>query len=127
MAYKQQCVAKVESVEVVDQVSLLDLPELTLECILGRLPQARLCDVVGVCRSLRDRCHSDHLWKKILCSKRWQKINGLGGWRQGQWGMGEEARAGGDRAGWKHFRWGWGRRLGRVKTKLGGITSSGEC
>ena len=63
MAYKQQCVAKVESVEVVDQVSLLDLPELTLECILGRLPPAGLCDVVGVCRSLRDRCHSDHLWE----------------------------------------------------------------
>ena len=63
MAYKQRCLAKVENVEVVDQVSLLDLPELTLECILGRLPLAGLCDVAGVCLSLRYRCQSDHLWE----------------------------------------------------------------
>ena len=63
MAYKKQRLEKVENVEVVDQVSLLDLPELTLECILGRLPLAGLCDVAGVCLSLRYRCQSDHLWE----------------------------------------------------------------
>ncbi|KAF2308242.1 hypothetical protein GH714_038076 [Hevea brasiliensis] len=34
--------------------SLLDLPELTLECILERLSPSGLCSMAGVCSSLRD-------------------------------------------------------------------------
>ncbi|XXG50655.1 hypothetical protein AAC387_Pa02g4619 [Persea americana] len=86
MAYKKQRLEKVENVEVVDQVSLLDLPELTLECILGRLPPAGLCNVAGVCRSLRDRCHSDHLWEKHMKEK-WGRVIGQAAYREWQWSI----------------------------------------
>ncbi|KAG6743693.1 hypothetical protein POTOM_052394 [Populus tomentosa] len=53
--------------------SLLDLPELALECILERLSPAELCSMAGVCNSLRDRCRSDHLWEKHLKHK-WGRV-----------------------------------------------------
>lgn len=49
--------------------SLLDLPELTLESILERLSPSGLCSMAGVCSALRDRCTSDHLWKRHLKQK----------------------------------------------------------
>lgn len=59
----------VESLE----MSVLDLPELALECILGRLPPDGLCNMAGVCSSLRDRCRSDHLWERHMKEK-WGRV-----------------------------------------------------
>ncbi|KAF9664567.1 hypothetical protein SADUNF_Sadunf16G0032000 [Salix dunnii] len=56
-----------------EEPSLLDLPELALECILERLSPAELCSMAGVCNSLRDRCRSDHLWEKHLKHK-WGRV-----------------------------------------------------
>lgn len=65
--------SKVENVEEKDDVSLLDLPDLALDCILERLSPAGLCSVAAVCSSLRDRCRSDHLWKKHKEHK-WDRV-----------------------------------------------------
>ncbi|XP_062023237.1 F-box protein At2g26850-like isoform X2 [Rosa rugosa] len=74
-------------VENVDQeqqaghVSLLDLPDLTLECILERLSPSGLCNMAGVCTSMRDRCTSDHFWKKHMKQK-WGKLIGAAAYRE---------------------------------------------
>ncbi|KAF3953417.1 hypothetical protein ACB098_09G152000 [Castanea mollissima] len=65
--------SKVENVEEKDDVSLLDLPDLALDCILERLSPAGLCSMAAVCSSLRDRCRSDHLWKKHK-EHRWDRV-----------------------------------------------------
>ncbi|KAK7828522.1 F-box protein At2g32560 [Quercus suber] len=65
--------SKVENVEEKDDVSLLDLPDLALDCILERLSPAGLCTMAAVCSSLRDRCRSDHLWKKHKEHK-WDRV-----------------------------------------------------
>ncbi|KAK1586911.1 hypothetical protein Q3G72_007438 [Acer saccharum] len=67
-------------------LSVLDLPELTLECILEKLPPSGLCSMAGVCSSLRDRCMSDHLWEKHMKQK-WGKIIGPAAYREWQWYM----------------------------------------
>ncbi|KAE8733959.1 F-box protein [Hibiscus syriacus] len=64
--------------------SLLDLPELTLECILDRLSPAGLCAMAGVCSSLRDRCTSDHLWEKHM-KRKWSKVIGDAAYKELQW------------------------------------------
>ncbi|KAK9169789.1 hypothetical protein Syun_001929 [Stephania yunnanensis] len=66
---------KVESVEEREEMSLLDMPELALECILGKLPPSALCNMAGVCRSLRERCRSDHLWERHMKEK-WGRVIG---------------------------------------------------
>ncbi|XP_054790098.1 F-box protein At2g32560-like isoform X2 [Prosopis cineraria] len=63
------------------KISLLDLPELPLESILERLSPAELCSVSAVCKSLRDRCQSDYLWKRLM-KKKWGKIIGDSAYRQ---------------------------------------------
>ncbi|KAM5562357.1 F-box protein [Rosa sericea] len=74
-------------VENVDQeqeaghVSLLDLPDLTLECILERLSPSGLCSMAGVCTSMRNRCTSDHFWKKHMKQK-WGKLIGAAAYRE---------------------------------------------
>ncbi|GMI65683.1 hypothetical protein like AT2G32560 [Hibiscus trionum] len=65
-------------------LSLLDLPELTLECILDRLSPAGLCAMAGVCSSFRDRCTSDHLWGKHM-EQKWGKVIGDSAYREWQW------------------------------------------
>lgn len=70
----------VESLE----MSVLDLPELALECILGRLPPDGLCNMAGVCSSLRDRCRSDHLWERHMKEK-WGRVFGPAAYREWQW------------------------------------------
>ncbi|KAI9196703.1 hypothetical protein LWI28_026264 [Acer negundo] len=67
-------------------LSVLDLPELTLECILEKLPPSGLRSMAGVCNSLRDRCMSDHLWEKHMKQK-WGKIIGPAAYRDWQWYM----------------------------------------
>lgn len=74
-------------VENVDQekdggrVYLLDLPDLTLECILERLSPSGLCNMAGVCTSMRERCTSDHFWDKHMKQK-WGKLIGAAAYRE---------------------------------------------
>ncbi|XP_021900942.1 F-box protein At2g32560-like, partial [Carica papaya] len=69
--------------EVAEEMSILDLPDLALECILERLPPAGLCSMAGVCSSLRERCVSDHMWKKHMDQK-WGRIIGPAACREWQ-------------------------------------------
>lgn len=55
--------------------SLLDLPELALECILEKLPPDGLLSMSGVCTALRDRCRSDYFWDKHMKQK-WDRVTG---------------------------------------------------
>lgn len=71
------------SCPVVDQMSVLDLPDLALDCILDLLPPSGLCSMARVCSSLRERCVSDHLWEKHLNTK-WGKILGPAALREWQ-------------------------------------------
>lgn len=75
---------KFENVEVDQQLSVLDLPELALDCILQKLSPAELCSMAGVCRSLRERCTSDHLWERHMKQK-WGKVLGPAAYREWQW------------------------------------------
>lgn len=50
-------------------ISLVDLPDLVLDCILEKLSPAELCSMAKVCSSMREKCTSDHLWQKLLKQK----------------------------------------------------------
>ncbi|PKU73894.1 F-box protein At2g26850-like [Dendrobium catenatum] len=62
-------------------MTMLDLPELTIECILEKLSPAELCKMSGVCSYLRERCTSDHLWKRHMKEK-WSRVVGEEAWRK---------------------------------------------
>ncbi|XP_009404696.2 F-box protein At2g32560 [Musa acuminata AAA Group] len=64
-----------QRVENAEEMSVLDLPELALECILGKLSPAGLSNMAAVCSSLRERCRSDHLWEKHMKEK-WERVIG---------------------------------------------------
>ncbi|KAK9290494.1 hypothetical protein L1049_008664 [Liquidambar formosana] len=81
---KMSLTSNAENVAEESEISLLDLPELTLECILERLSPAGLCSVGEVCSSLRDRCRSDHLWEKHMKQK-WGRVIGDAVYREWQW------------------------------------------
>ncbi|KAF8398227.1 hypothetical protein HHK36_017153 [Tetracentron sinense] len=81
---KKTLSSKVENVEEREEISVLDLPELTLECILERLPPVGLCSMAGVCSSLRDRCRSDHHWEKHMKQK-WGRVIGDAAYRNWKW------------------------------------------
>lgn len=81
---KKSLSSKVENFEETGEMSVLDLPELALECILERLPPAALCITAGVCSSLRERCKSDHLWEKHM-NQKWDRIIGPAAYREWQW------------------------------------------
>ncbi len=83
--------SKVENVEERDDVSLLDLPDLALECILDRLSPTELCSMAAVCTSLRDRCRSDHLWEKHMKQK-WSRVIGDGAYKEWQWHVASRKR-----------------------------------
>ena len=76
--------SKAVNAEEEEDVSLLDLPELALECILQRLSPSGLCSMARVCTSLRDRCGSDHLWEKHMKQK-WGRVIGPAAYREWQW------------------------------------------
>lgn len=57
------------------ECSVLDLPELTLELILSKLPPKGLCAMGGVCTELRTRCRSDYFWERHLKEK-WSGVVG---------------------------------------------------
>ncbi|MBA0690706.1 hypothetical protein Goari_008366 [Gossypium aridum] len=83
---KMSFTSKVDNFEEVEEsaMSILDLPDLVLECILERLPPAALCSMAGVCSSLRSRCISDHFWEKHM-KKKWGRIIGPAAYREWQW------------------------------------------
>lgn len=81
---KKSFSSTVESVESTSDMSLLDLPDLVLECILEKLPPTGLCKMTSVCTSLRERCMSDHLWEKHMRNK-WARILGPAAYREWQW------------------------------------------
>ncbi|KAI5663791.1 hypothetical protein M9H77_23114 [Catharanthus roseus] len=77
-------VAEAENeVEKDEKMSLLDLPDLTLECVLERLSPSGLCNMASVCSSLRERCTSDHLWEKHMKQK-WGRLIGNAAYKQWQ-------------------------------------------
>lgn len=57
------------------KMSLLDLPDLTLDCILEKLTPSELCAMTCVCSELRDKGVSDHLWEKHMETK-WGRLMG---------------------------------------------------
>lgn len=76
--------SKLENVvEKEEGVSLLDLPDLTLECIFERLPPNGLCNMAAVCSSLREKCTSDHLWEKHMKEK-WGELIGSAAYKEWQ-------------------------------------------
>lgn len=76
-----------------EKTSVLDLPELALDCILERLPPDALCSMAGVCTSLRERCMSDRLWEKHMKQK-WGNIIGQAAYREWQWQIASKADLG---------------------------------
>lgn len=66
--------------EMSGKMSVLDLPDLALECILEKLPPNGLCRMACVCTSLKDRCMSDHLWERHMRNK-WGGIVGPAAYR----------------------------------------------
>lgn len=84
MASKRKCAARVENVEESMKMSILDLPDLALECILGKLPPSGLCSMAGVCSSLRDMCRDDYLWERHMREK-WGKVIGQAAKREWDW------------------------------------------
>lgn len=107
MCLKRRCSQKVENVEEIQGLTLLDLPELALENILMRLSPASLCSTAGVCRDLRKRCTSDHLWELHIKAK-WDKVVGTAARREWQWTVAMNAEAGiSDGAKCKNWRFSW--------------------
>ncbi|KAI3444321.1 hypothetical protein Pfo_000986 [Paulownia fortunei] len=72
-----------EKEEEKEEISLLDLPDLALDCILEKLLPADLCSMAGVCSSLRESCKSDHLWEKHMKQK-WGEVIGDAAHREWQ-------------------------------------------
>ncbi|XP_068662160.1 F-box protein At2g32560-like [Aristolochia californica] len=93
MSLRKKSFATVENVEE-DQLSILDLPDLALENILGKLSPAGLCTMAGVCTSLRDRCRSNHLWERHMKEK-WGKVIGPAAQREWQWFIASRKEIGG--------------------------------
>lgn len=83
MSPENKSVAKLENQEDC-MVSLLDLPEWTLDCILERLSPKDLCRVAQVCTCLRYRCRSDDLWEKQVKHK-WGRLLGDVAYQEWQW------------------------------------------
>lgn len=103
MSSKKRCASRVENVEEPAEMSILDLPELALECILGKLSPAGLCNMAAVCASLRDRCRSDHLWERHIKEK-WGRV--IGRAAQRDWHLASRRDlSGGVVAGAKQKKW----------------------
>ncbi|CAL9058432.1 F-box protein At2g32560-like [Musa acuminata AAA Group] len=75
MSPRKRCAHRVDNVEESGEMSILDLPELALECILGKLSPAGLSNMAAVCSSLRETCRSDHLWEKHM-EEKWGRVIG---------------------------------------------------
>jgi hypothetical protein len=87
--------------------SVLDLPELAIDCILERLQPAELRSMAAVCRSMRERCRSDHLWERHMTSK-WGRVLGRAArdeWRTHVASASESGAVSGGGGGGKRRRW----------------------
>lgn len=81
---KKNVLSKAENFDMKSDMSVLDLPDLVLECILEKLPPEGLCKMACVCTYLRERCMSGHLWEKHMKNK-WARIVGPAAYREWQW------------------------------------------
>ena len=97
---KKTLISKVENVEKEEEeglsqqhLSVLDLPDLALECILEKLPPSSLCQMAGVCHSLRERCVSDHLWERHMKQK-WGRVIGSVAYREWKWHVASKKNVG---------------------------------
>ncbi|KAJ7972110.1 F-box protein [Quillaja saponaria] len=90
MPLKKILTANIEKQEE-QKVSLLGLPESTLECILERLSPAEVCVMSEVCTYLRDRCRGDNLWKKHF-KQTWGKVISDSAYREWQWHLAKRKR-----------------------------------
>lgn len=73
MLLKSRCFQKVENVDEIQDLNLVDLPELVQENILRRLSPESLSITACVCRDLRRMCSSDHLWEGHI-KRKWDKL-----------------------------------------------------
>ncbi|CAN1236265.1 F-box protein At2g32560 [Linum grandiflorum] len=85
------------------ELSMLDLPELALDNILERLSPAELCNMAGVCTSLRERCTSDDLWERHMKQK-WSKIIGPAASKEWQLWHHQAAKSSCKQKGWLMIR-----------------------
>ncbi|ONM31437.1 Cyclin-like F-box [Zea mays] len=86
------------------ETSVLDLPELAIDCILEKLRPAELRSMAAVCRSMRERCRGDHLWERHM-TNRWGRVLGRAArdeWRTHLASASESRAAGG---GGKRRKW----------------------
>ncbi|KAI0501764.1 hypothetical protein KFK09_016709 [Dendrobium nobile] len=65
------------------KMTVLDLPELPLDCILKKLSPSELCNMACVCRSLKERCRRDELWERHMREK-WNRVIGEAARREWQ-------------------------------------------
>ncbi|TKY53463.1 F-box protein [Spatholobus suberectus] len=65
-------------------VSLLDLPESTLDFILKCLSPIDLCTMSEVSVSLKDRCKSDHFWENHI-KRKWGRVIGDAVYKEWEW------------------------------------------
>ncbi|ONK63628.1 uncharacterized protein A4U43_C07F17240 [Asparagus officinalis] len=84
MSSKRKCASRVQNVEESMEMSVLDLPDLALECILGKLSPSGLCNMACVCSSLRDLCRDDYLWGRHMREK-WGRVIGQSVKREWEW------------------------------------------
>lgn len=75
MSTKEKSTPRVEHMEGTAGMTILDLPELALDCILGKLSPAGLATMACVCSSLRDRLRDNHLWERHMREK-WGQVIG---------------------------------------------------
>ncbi|KAL1813472.1 hypothetical protein ACET3Z_023537 [Daucus carota] len=67
--------SKAKMAEIERETSLLDLPDLALDCILEKLSPAELSSMACVCTSLRNVCVDDYFWERHFNHK-WGRIIG---------------------------------------------------
>lgn len=67
--------SKAKKEEIKRETSLLDLPDLALDCILEKLSPPELSNMACVCTSLRNVCVNDYFWEKHLKHK-WGRVIG---------------------------------------------------
>ncbi|KAK8468186.1 hypothetical protein PHAVU_007G244750 [Phaseolus vulgaris] len=68
-------------------ISLLDLPESTLDFILQYLSPKDLCTMSMVCVSLKGKCQSDNLWENHIKEK-WGRVIGDVVYKEWEWHIG---------------------------------------
>ncbi|KAL8099641.1 hypothetical protein AgCh_032048 [Apium graveolens] len=116
-----------------DRMSLLDLPDLALECILEKLQADGLCKMSSVCTCLRTTSMSNHLWDKHMKQK-WGNVIGPAAYREWQWQVATRKEFGfvdeGNGRGLLGFlqkTWPWPLLLGKCKSIGNNCTKKKNC